>query len=391
MIKNSEFEKSAAFERVHTRATQDFEDCPEYVKAAQISDVCPPEETPVSQFADVSNQKYPCHTKAATWLSYYDFLENSSQHDETARQAISGRLEKYASYWGIYKDAMSLVRDYSTLAGTDVDDCLPDTAFAYIDKAAGVRTLPVTRKTEAAAAIIWLEKHANGHWDVRNQIATRLLNRMDELNIEIPEKRAFLERVAGRGFSDKDDVVRAIKARIPMIKGAALQDRVRQLADHVGETYTSSLSMVPENSIKIAGLLYSVDQDAGIRYEGKNAFQRPEDIFFAKSVSEIDAEKNAQVTSSSGHLYRRDELKGFPRNVIQDAYGDEVAEKVSTGITVDPEKLANYLQDCPVEDAEDFNKLASGRGIIAAGRAESKAIGFSNQELSKIGQLVNQK
>ena len=135
-------------------------DFPEFAKTAELSEIVGPDEEKARFYADVRiPHQFPCHTKAATYVSYLYFLEKQSQVSPKVKGHIQERLDKFAGYWGIEGDVSGLAEAAVELHKEAEH---PDASYAIVwatNDGRKERRYPIRNELEVKAAAEWFNDH----------------------------------------------------------------------------------------------------------------------------------------------------------------------------------------------------------------------------------------
>src|SRR5271165_2083313 len=136
---------------------------PDYVKAADLdSTMLPPPDMPRSAFADPLQRRFPCHTKAATWVSAVTFLTKRAEHHPKTAAQIEQRLQRSIDFWGLAGDFQRVKQAHDN-ANAEATAVLPDDMYAYVfvDSVTGEkeRSYRLANAVEVKVAADWLEEH----------------------------------------------------------------------------------------------------------------------------------------------------------------------------------------------------------------------------------------
>jgi hypothetical protein len=257
---------------------------PLYVKQAAHTSLEPPETLPTTAFADVVNKQYPCHTKAATYISWMYFLEARPELPEKAAGLIESRLTNYAERWGIAGD-VALHKEKRATAHRDNLDVLPDSSFAIVwVSAAGdkERRLPLRNPGEAKVAAAWFAEHRDSFkWDDRQVIANKILDKAAALGAGLGEDLDdLLEKQAGRGVFVPSRVATMIQNRVRAVD--RLPEAVRERMLKMAEDLVSNpiLAIDPTTSANLARTIDVFDRNYHLVGKYSALLPRPEDVIF---------------------------------------------------------------------------------------------------------------
>ena len=189
--------------------------------------------------------RFPCQTKAATWLSTAYYMEQRDHLSPDVQSRIEAHLAKSAAFWQIQNDV-------EKIAAVEAD---------LLIKAASYDTnIPLRSAEEITAASTWFCRNvenvikANGvDWTIKT--AAQVLDKASALKADLdPEISEKLTKVSCRGGCfDGRKVAKAIKA----VKAASTDDAYTLLAiaDTVRDMYGEELQ---ENHEKLARALDAV-------------------------------------------------------------------------------------------------------------------------------------
>lgn len=338
---------------------------PEYVKTASEKQVCEPEGLPSTAYADVRGRKFPCHTKAATLVSAMFFIEKKGEMDPKIAKFVGDRLNMYAKHWGIEPDILAIKEKYANLRKTGTAD-LPDSAFAWVWAGNGEkeRRYPLRNATEVKAAAHWLRQYRDQlHYEDRQRIAEKILDKAAEFGAAFADDLdELLEKTAGRGVYDPEKVASMIRDRVKI--GHKVPENVRNgMLKMAGEI--ESNPMLAEDPTSSIELCKTVDQfDREYKIVGKYAAQipRPEDVIFAGTIKSAEHFVKNACCMVTGSIYDKSQFSSLSPSAVRNVLGNDIAQAVTTGIRIDPEKMAEVAATLPAPDAETFDRLMSEVG-----------------------------
>ena len=315
---------------------------PDFVKQADMEDFS--EDTlnslPTAVFADTAHRCYPCHTKAATWISLGYFLKDYDNIPDDMKERLLDSFEKKASYFGMMPEYTSLIQQ-----------------TVMLEKQADAKKAAYTLTSEGG--VIENEE------DVFNA---------DQFHVKLPQ-RATLEQTAGMGVNDPADIISSIRTRSTLVKNSEYSHQLSQLADRLSRFITSPFDKI---WVKVAYAIDDFDKLAGLlpsRETGK--VPMPEEVVFTYPVSTIKEANDATVQLTNGDVYQLSKLAEVNRAQYEDIFGSEMAENlfVPDSNLFDKEAAADVLATLPVLDAIAFSDRLRKNGITPL--TKMKTAGYS--------------
>lgn len=362
---------------------------PDFVKSAKqdVNFQVPANTTPAI-YADPVRQQFPCHTKASTWLSALFYQEKRAEFHPKEREQIERRLNSYVDYFGI-RSAVDAVKARWAELHKDAESKLPDTAYAYVwegENGTKERRLPLRSAMEVKAAAEWLERYRDQlPYATRRTVATKILTKAAAFGAAIGGHVEFLERQAGQGVCDPDEVVEMIQKRalmVPADSGAAtdeqgnrtggLRDRFTKMAETVKTTPRQALQ--PGMLVKLAETVDQLDRMLGLVGKYAPELPRPEDVLFKVTRSKMASELVRHVATTTGELFEKAQFKKLAVDDLRSLFGDEFAARITTPLgELDVEKMAEEVATLPRPDSQLLVALLSERGVTPALRKAASA------------------
>jgi hypothetical protein len=338
---------------------------PEFVKKANMAETFQPVDLPPTVYGDDLNRRYPCHNKAATWLSVLYFHEKKAEYNPTKQAQIKQRLDHFIDYWAIKGAVDAMTQRHDSLQ-KNADDQLPDSDFAYVwtgEDGSKVRNLRIKNAQEVGAAANWLKQYRDQlPFSDRHVIATKILEKAARYGATLGEHENFIEKQAGHGVCNPDDVVAMLTNRACLAKTAEHREAIMKLAHIVAAQPQHAL--VPDQLIKLAETVDIMDRAMNLAGRYTDTLPRPEDVIFKATYKEVRAAVDDSCALTSGTVYSKDDLGKIKLADVQSLFGSDFADEISSGLNnVDAEKLAELVATMPRDDAETFDKLAKEVGI----------------------------
>ena len=297
---------------------------PDYVKTASLEDIYPAKST--TAFAD-DEKLYPCHTKAATWVSSLRFAA-SDNHDEKTRKNLLEACEIY----GLISDVGDVYLRRKT-AEAPKDECvvrMPD----------GRKYCPVTDTETAVKAAAWLEQNREAvPYAIRREAAIAILNKV----AEIPDDtKIVLERIAGRGIPSFEKVAEQLVVRCR----AAREPQVFELAVKLRETIKHADLTHEDTRLKLAEIIDDFDRGAAFsrnNYKSRKlaniTMLAPEEWLFAVTPRQMQKAAEDIVFAKTGEVYSLEDLAKIPEKMLKTAFGSDAGNYMTNGVT-DAAKIA---------------------------------------------------
>lgn len=319
---------------------------PGYVKQASMETLRPDETTKVAQYADLQHRDYPCHSKAATYLSYADYklfgkskLANSPE--------LEKRLDHFVDFWQIRSDANAIDKLAARMA-TD----LPDDNYAFVsttEKGAKVRTIRIKDAAEIQSAVDFLRGNLTYmNLPERQKIALRILDRRQKLAAALSVADVeFLEKQAGVGEPESaGDLILGLEARARHCKLAhpAISERFTKIAAQAKQNPI----YMPQELIKLATIIEQADAVTGLFGNYTERLPSPNDLVFAVTPTAKTAAMNDIFRTPTGRVYHASDLQKVALADVTQLMGGDFTSAVRSGIHLDPTKLQSKIAQCSV-------------------------------------------
>lgn len=366
---------------------------PEYVRNQTLTPGCRGESTTAATaYADSRNRNFPCHTKAATWMSTLYFLHNREKMPAEVSLRVGQQLEKFASYWGIEKSVGQLKTAYLHKQQHDLSS-LPDDEFAYVwvdENGAKDRRLPMQDTLDVKRAADWFaEYHREFPFNDRATIAEKILHRADTLGAGLGEREVLLQKNAGNGVCNPATVVRQILLRAVAVPDQQMKASLHKLASTISDHPEDALD--PEELKKLAITLDGFDRHANlVRKYADGGIKPPEDFLFEVTYGEMAKLASEHCALTTGSIYSRDDFEKLSLSEIRDLFGNDFANEVSEGIRVDGEKLSEIAPTLPLPDAELLDRLMDKSGVQPlAKQAAKQRVGFSPEQWDALAAVMS--
>lgn len=368
---------------------------PEFVKKAEVDN---PAELPSDAFGDIRHRKFPCHTKAATWLANAYFQQARSAYSKKEAEFVQGRINKFASHWAISGLVGQFNHNWSKIANYDGIN-LPDSQYALVattDDGQKIRRFPMPNcmSVKWAGERLYADRYKYPYL-MRKTAARNILREaikyddMSKRGEKIagvlpgtthfePHTLDYLERAAGFGATHPMRAAEKVAQRVVILKGRH-NDHAEKMAE-LAIAIRDLPSMNGELLMKLANVVDAVDRETGLCDHYHEGLEMPEEIMFPILEKHAEAIMDEHVTLTTGKTYPVGMLMEIPLEKISAVLGDEFMEAVvgDDAISIDPVKFAEILPTLPRSDAalldraieearkEPFQKVARAGNMSCA-------------------------
>lgn len=359
-------------------------DFPTFVKKADLANTMRPGNVGTGAFADPRFKRYPCHSAAATWLSGLYFQEKRAEYHPKDQARIEQRLDRMVDYFKIRPSYETMVKQAKDL---HKEAELPDSAYAYVwagDDGRTERHLPLRSTMEVKVAAEWLSKYRDRlPFSDRNTVATKILEKAAHFGASLgPQLTDFIEKQAGHGVCDPDEVYQAIIQRARLATTPSHREGIVKLAQTVKGK--PRIALQPQAMIKLAETLDITDRALGIREYGE-ILQRPEDVIFKITFTKVASDRAELCALTTGNVYSKDQFEKLSRDDVEGLFGIDFAHEVCTGLDVDGEKMAAVAHTLPRPDAELLDQLMAETGMQPQmAKSASAGFGLTNAQLEQL-------
>lgn len=366
---------------------------PDFVKQAAHEQLYgDPEKLAPHVYAYESQRTYPCHTKAATWMSALFFADKRDTLPPAVVPQIADRILKTAAYWKIQPGVEELWEKVAAAKKSGEAD-LRDDQFALVWEHAGRRErhYPVRTPAEVKLASEWFGKYHNDFvFADKHKIASKILAKADEFQAPV-ENQELLHKCAGYGYCSKQDTANAWVKRADLAHRQHPQYAIE--ARNMAEVVRTATLDARDHSrrVKMAELLDQFDRQTNLhRLYDDGGLERPEDICFSITEKVASDFANSHVQTTTGAVYEKSALAALDLDTVRSWFGDDIAEACGP-LELDVEKLASIIPTLPRPDAQAFERMATSAGVSVAAREKSAADqGMTLDELHEFAQRYGQ-
>jgi hypothetical protein len=345
---------------------------PDYCKAASLEQRCGSEGLPPTAFARPSRREYPQHTPAAVWWSAAFFFDKQAVDPDHDAVQVEQSLVRAAKHFGILPDLHTLSQTVKRAHTNDLD-VLPDSEFALVlvsSEGQRRRLYPLRNPLEVTKAAEYFQKFRHEFEAAdRRTIATKILNRAQEVGGRLGASADLLTKSAGLGVAPVEEVTAAIRSRALELAAIGQTTEAAEI-----EKLAAQFETHPEALYHYATQSSLIDTLDAIDRAYQLKLPLAEDVVCGITEKAASEAYDALVLLLSGTAYRKADLAGVPLEKLADYLGQDFASAVSAANAfLDLEKLACVLPTLPLNDAELFDRLALDSGIQPAARKVAAA------------------
>ena len=337
---------------------------PDFVKKSSIEDDL--SNVASDNFADMLRREYPCHTKAATYVSAMELFsqvsENESGQFNEKQAQVRDRLMKFVGYWGLENEIANMLEGVVKTASLSRADLEKDFAidFQYGDEHIQLYPMPNGASVKMAAQGLVAHRD-NFPFHVRKVAAERILEKVAAFDVKLDtEVHSCLEETASKWPIDKEKLARAIERRLRL--GEHQHTRNRGLGfETARENLESHYDNLP-NGVdveKVASAIETFDLESTLYTKYAWGLPLPEQMIFSRPEEKKASET---IRLQNGKSFNLDEITkagSAPFSILGSDFLDAV---VSNGI-LSVEKIAAILPTLPLNDAALLEKSLSCSGV----------------------------
>lgn len=368
---------------------------PEFVKSASQPQLCgPPSASGVlgvatldHLYGDPEKNLFPCHTKAATFLSTVFFMDQRLGMNDEYAAMVESRLNKSAAYFSIVPEVREIKAKMASDMFNDIAK-LPNSDFAYV--CGNERHLPLRNAGEVKAAADWFAKYRDQFkFHDRQKVASRLLAKATEIGASLGDHVEMLEKTAGHGMCSAAAMLTLLENRAMLIK-RAYPELAAQL-DVLRRSVAERNEQAREQDFreKVATAIDDLDRLTHLNREYANGLPRAEEVLFELNEKVASDIKNDFVSLTTGNIYEKAAFAKLDLPTVQEWMGREFAQDVSAGgLLLDVEKMAAAVSSLSHSDAQMLDKLLAHVDITPyAKEAQHAGPLLSREKLLEFAQL----
>ncbi len=344
---------------------------PDFVKQADQDEVLEkPTGLHVNVFADVAEQLFPCHTKAATWVHYAHFCEQRAGLDPKRAQQIEQRFREFGHHHAIMPQ-MARLRAVSDANAKKYGSVLADDDYLQItrnENGTVDRRCRLANSVEVKAAADWLIQYRDHFpFDERSAMATKILERADRFGTAISHVQETLEKMAGHGLPLVPRLRSELQKRAELASGGDEQSVfVRESLKKLAGTLQSLGPTIVEPGF-LDQFSRSIDQTdremKWTKHYSTGFLSRPEEVAYGLMAADLQKVAAAACQLQTGNVYDHRDFSRLKLADVRDTMGQDFAKEIATGLLVDATKMAAIASTLPRDDAELLDRLLADEGI----------------------------
>ncbi len=300
---------------------------PEYVKTASVD--------------ELSSNKLD--SRANIWMHALNYYTTDNIDDKISMNLI----EKRANYFGNKEDINELNNAFCKIAS----DTINADDFAIASN--GIYEYPVRSREEWQAANEFLHKNASVlPKQFKTRMAAKLLQKAAEFFVSVNDENSLM-KFASLGLPLDDSVISQLYRRSELFD----EPELVKLAE--------AINLNPEslNNVNFCDKLVDFIQDVDTKHASlfpaiydDGYLLPPDDAVYTVSLKQAADLVDSVVSTKTGSVYSKDQLKLVKYAELKELFGDDVASEVYDGLnSCDVDKLADVIQELPLPDAEVFD------------------------------------
>ena len=379
---------------------------PAFVKEAAVEGKDEVGKIPSSSFADPRNRKFPCHTKAATWLANAYFQNSKDAYSKDEAALVQERIVKAAEYWSIREIVKRFNQAHEKMASFD-EAALQDSDYALVAEFDGkpVRRFPISNAPSVKAAGEYLYAHRFEYpYPWRKAAARRILAKAVEFDEKFekgekvasqilrfePQTLEYLQRAAGLGMTHPQWAAEKVAQRVYM-----LPDRLRPYQRKLAELAVELRKMnrcTSKQMGKLAEVLDVLDRETGLCRNYHEGVEMPEEICFTILQKEAEDILDSYITLQTGSIYPVGLLASLPLEKVAGVLGADFIDQIKTSNgDLDIAKFAEILPTLPRPDAKLIERVLEEYMKEPIAKAAAAGKKLMEKELRKVARLKFQK
>ena len=184
----------------------------------------------------------------------------------------------------------------------------------------------------------------------RKTIATGIMKRASDLNMDLDTLPKAVHADSGYGIPDKVQLVDELLSRAKLSKDAELSIALANIGAMICEI--PNIAESTEALTKLAEVINEYDKAAGLDKQVlRGKLLAAEDIVFGTSINKT-ASALSDAVKINKYIFSLTKLAELDNNIYSNILGDKFVEQIKTEGKVDTIKLANELNKLAIEDKE---------------------------------------
>ena len=342
---------------------------PPFVKSANQKDLRP-EGTPEELYrvcADPVNLTYPCHTKAATWLSAAFLAEDYEKLPPHYRTYVGNRIEKFAKFFGIETDVQNIVTERTqTVKTASASARIPADWYAVEMESDGQKqyagAMLDQNGVKKAAQWLFMNRHAMPLHQC-SSIAQRIYKRAAALGMPEAPEREKLERIIGFGFNDNDRISQALVKRAEL--GRSADPELSRTLVQMAQIFQSDPPEIgSEVMFKTACFIDEFDHRTGLSaMRSRGELPLPEEVIYQHTLKSMEKYASSNLKLQNGSIYSLDAVSKLDRDAFEGRFGSDLANECYSGFDFNKEAAAAILPTLPRPMADQLSQELTRIGV----------------------------
>jgi hypothetical protein len=313
---------------------------PSYVKTAQTK-----------EFTESANPK----TKSAVYLAVFSKVAGTDYC-----KLSEAELGTRASWFGIGNDCAELIKNLTEQTKQ---------ASAVEPETEPEEEYPVRSPEEWTKAASWLQRNAYCiNVPDRQKLAAKLIKTAQEFGLPEPDEKLY--KHAGIGMCDPQKAAYEFLKRSELIgiskvgdykKRAETVKELEKFAALIAAQPTTSASA--EWQIKLAAFAQFVDNEYDLSKHYGHYISEPDEITYGLSYKKAEHIQKHACTLTNGNIFDSSEFTKLGTDGLVNTFSPEFVKAVTTGIEVDPVKLAKAAPYLEEAEADLLSSVLADYGI----------------------------
>lgn len=357
---------------------------PDYVKQAKLEDALHPQELPASAYADPILKQFPCHNKAACYVSALFCAANSSYMPvNTFKRASQGIYDNAK----IFKNIEDVAVVFKTAEKNAAASSEADSEYAFVitgDDGIKHRKYPLRNAAEVTKAAEWLQEYRDVvPFEIRHKLANAICDKAEQFNIELPESLdVYIVKQAARGTCDAEECARLLDSRASV---KHLSQPIKTALHKLSAAFRDEPMLALESGVlfDLASKIDAIDNSFNLRCKYSAAFPRSEDVLFKGMHKYAQSFLDNTCATLTGSVYDKDQFASLSLDTVRQNFGDDMANEVSSGFMLSPQKMATVASTLPLPDAMLLDRLMAKAGQQPA-LSKAGGVGPAADELQQL-------
>lgn len=371
-----------------------YGEIPDYVKQASMTpkgeDSSLKLKIPLQSYGDPLNRLYPCHTKAAAWLSAVSLHYQKPNILPERFDWLQENVQKKLAFFNV-DNPISSVESQTQKEASEINE--EDYAWVCEKEGQPRGYLPLTDNDSVVEAVDYLKNNRDSiPLKYRRKIAKAIANRVDEFGEKLSDDdRDLLMKQAGYGMP-RYDLMGQIKIdREPFIRTTQQLEVLEKIAGVVSDLSSKEAAKGKKKKTDLELLneieekLDQFDEITGVKKSYDTSVCRPEDIFHGVTYEKAASTLATVCELSNGIVFEKSAFEGISPGKVQSNFGDDFLNRVTIGLKIDGERFAKAAESLPAREADRLVRVLEESQIPSIAKFnQPKFASYSTSELSKL-------